>query len=79
MKQEKISKIRKHNYETYSFTIREWMIYIAEGIGAGIFVAWLCYRSVFAAPLAGVIAAGVVWWRKCTLLEKKKGTAALSF
>lgn len=72
MKQANKSKIQKQDYDTYTFTIREWMIYIAGGAGTGVFVVWLCYRSAFAAPLAVAIAAGVVWWRKCVLLERKK-------
>ena len=72
MKRIKKTIVQKQNYEPYSFSTGEWVITIAGGIGVGTFVAWLCYHSVLAAPLVAVIAAGVVRWRKCVLLERKK-------
>ena len=68
----KKKKRKKQAYEKYYFTIREWLLYLAEGTAAGSFIAWLCYHSVRAAPLAAGIALLVVWKKRKALLEERK-------
>lgn len=75
----KKKKRKKQAYEKYYFTIREWLLYLAEGTAAGSFIAWLCYRSVRAAPLAAGIALLVVWKKKEGTARGEKEEAPLSF
>ena len=49
---EKTGKIR---YDIYSFRHVEWLRYSLTGLGIGLFAVWICYRSLWALPLAVVI------------------------
>ena len=68
----KKKKRKEQVYEKYYFTVREWILYLAEGAAAGSFIVWLCYRSVRAAPLAVGIAWLIIWKKRKTLLTEKK-------
>lgn len=65
-------KRKEQIYEKYRFTVREWFLYLAWGTAAGCFTAWLCYRSLRAAPLAAGIALLVVWEKRAALLRERK-------
>ena len=65
-------KKEKQTYEVYHFTAWEWFTNLSAGLLTGCLITWICYRSVMAAPLAAVIAAGFVRQRRRTLLEAKK-------
>ena len=39
------------DYSTYRFSPGEWLRTAGEGAGIGLFIVWLCYRSVWALPL----------------------------
>jgi tight adherence protein B len=68
----KKQKRKKEIYEKYCFSAREWVLYLAEGLAAGCFVAWLCYRSLRALPLAALIAAIFIRQKKAGLLRERK-------
>lgn len=51
-KPQKQDRIR---YDVYSFSPSEWVRYGLTGLGIGLFVVWICYRTLWAMPLAGVI------------------------
>lgn len=42
-------------YDVYFFRPSEWVRYGLTGAGIGVFAAWICYRSLWALPLSGLI------------------------
>ncbi len=59
-------------YDVYSFTPGQWLLYLSEGAAVGCFVVWICYHTLWGWPLAAVIAFFFVRERRKTLLEEKR-------
>lgn len=60
------------DYEHYSFTLKELARYGAEGMGLGSFLVWLCYRSLYAAPLAPAFALLYLHLKKKELIRSRR-------
>ena len=54
MSMEKTGK--KIDYDKYEFSFKEKIRYTSVGAGLGILICWLCYHSIYSAPLAVFVA-----------------------
>ena len=62
----------KTDYRVYSFTARELLKYGTAGLLVGLCVVWLCYNSVYAAPIALVVMAVYVIAKKKQKKEERQ-------
>lgn len=69
----------KQDYEKYVFSLQEWICCLAEIVGVGCLINYLCYRSWWAFP---AMIPGGIWyvrWKKRQKIEKRKMTLYYHF
>ena len=55
------------DYRTYRLSPGEMARTTAEGLGAGLLIVWLCYRSLYALPVLAPVLILYTWIRKRSL------------
>ena len=66
-------------YNEYRYTFPELLKYLGIGLAIGLTACWLCYCSVYAAPLAVIFAVYYVRRKKKTLIERRKNLLLFHF
>lgn len=59
-------------YDTYTMTFGECIKYGAVGLILGLLVCWLCYHSIYSAPLAAVVMIIYLQAKRKSLKEERK-------
>ena len=62
----------KIQYDRYRFSALQWLRYLTEGSGLGIFVVWLCYHAPPAIPAAVPIAVWYAAEKRRQMKEERK-------
>lgn len=60
------------DYDHYFFSLKERTRFCAQGLGIGMFIVWLCYRSFYASPLAAAIAAFYLFLKRKERIRARK-------
>jgi tight adherence protein B len=72
-------KPQRTDYSKYRYTKPELILYASVGAGIGVIICWLCYNSIYAAPVSVITCIVYLKKKKKELIKKRKNTLLYHF